>query len=225
MTGSKAARVTPPKNIRLLIADYQTLVRDALRVLLETKGFLIVAEASNGPNVLQEIRNTSPDVVLLDVAMPKLDGIEVTKRIRDQFPKVRVLALAPVEGEHVVREAMAAGAAGYVPKCAFAADLIEAIGVVATGKRYVHARAVPALRAAPAVILSPREGDVVRLLAHGFAQKEIASQMGVSVKTVDTHKRRVMQKLGVTSRVGLVKYAVAKGWILEAETEAVGTRA
>lgn len=213
--GCQAARVNSKRNIRLVIADYQTLVRGAIRVALETKGgFKIVAEASEGPDVLEKIRATSPDVVLLDVAMPKMDGIEVTKRIRDEFPKVRVLALAPVEGEHVVREAIAAGAAGYVPKCAFVSDLIEAIGVVAAGKRYVHPRAVPALKAAPAVTLTEREREVIRLLALGFAQKEIAGQMGVSVKTVDTHKRRAMEKLDVTSRVGLVKYAVAKGWVL-----------
>lgn len=212
--------MTKQNPVRLLIADYQTLVRAAMRLLLETKGgFKIVAEASDGPDVLEQIRATTPDVVLLDVAMPKMDGIEVTRHICDAFPQVRVLALTGLEGEHFVREALAAGAAGYVPKCAFVSDLIEAIRVVAAGKRYVHPRVAGAVRSETAeaklLTLTARESEVTRRVALGFAHKEIAAQMGLSVKTVETYKRRAMEKLGVSSRVGLVKYAAAKGWIVD----------
>lgn len=189
-------------------------------MLLESKGrFKIVAEAGDGAEVLDKIHAAAPDVVLLDVAMPRIDGIEITKRIRDAFPKTRVLALTASEGEHVVREALAAGASGYVPKSAFGMDLIEAITIVAAGKRYVHPRVAPALKSgwggANTPTLTPREREVTRLVALGFSHKEIAAQVAVSVKTVETHKRRAMEKLGVSSRVGLVKYAAAKGWIAE----------
>lgn len=209
-----------PTGFRILIADHQALVRSAIRVLLETKGgFAIIAEAADGPDTLVQIARTRPEVVLLDVAMPKLDGLEVTKRIRDGFPGIRVLALTALEGEQYVRAALAAGASGYVPKSATASELMEAIRVVVRGERYVHPRVAAACeldgrRSKTLPPLTDREIEVIRLIALGYSHKEAASELKLGVKTIETHKRRVMQKLGLGSRVDLVRVAAENGWVI-----------
>ena len=207
--------------LRLVIADHQALIRSAIRLLLETAGdHAVVAEAADGQDTLDKVAGSRPDIVLLDVAMPKMSGIEVTKRIRDNFPTVKVLALTALEGEVYVRAALAAGAAGYVPKTAEAVELLDAIRVVASGSNYVH----PSLAAAlltplekssidPLAGLTSRETEVIRLLALGHSHKEVAAHLGISVKTVETHKGRLMQKLGLYSRVDIVRLAAEHGWI------------
>jgi DNA-binding NarL/FixJ family response regulator len=218
---SQTASPPSPARLRILIADPHAVVRSAIRLLLEMKGgFEIVAEASNGHSALEAVAQTRPDVALVDVAMPRMDGIEVTKHIRVRYPRTRVLALTAIEEESYVRAALAAGAAGYVPKAADAAEVMEAIRIVAGGKSYVHPRVAPA-RAAPRADpacnplhdLTPREMEVIRLIAYGYAHKEVGARLNVSVKTVETHKARAMQKLGVTSRVDIVRLAAQHGWI------------
>lgn len=216
------SQLTSSVALRILIADHQPLVRSAVRVLLETKaGFEIVAETSTGEETLQLVAATRPHVAIVDVAMPQMAGIEVTKRIRDSCPATRVLALTASEAEKYVRPALLAGAAGYVPKSAEADELIEAVRVVASGKDYVHPLIVRTLNGAtpsPSLHigeLTAREFEVVRLVALGYSHKEIAAQIRVSVKTVETHKGRAIQKLGVSSRVDFVRIAAQQGWIDE----------
>ena len=178
-----------------------------------------MAGAEDGEETLRLVRRHRPDVVLIDVAMPRLDGIEVTKRICDSCPGIRVLALTAIEGEEYVRAALGAGAAGYVPKGAMTDELMHAIRSVARGQRYVHPRVAHALlellqphttRGLPE--LSFREAEVFRLIALGYTNKEIAARLDVSVKTVDTYKVRAAEKLGAKSRVDIVRFAREKGW-------------
>jgi DNA-binding NarL/FixJ family response regulator len=218
----------PPKTrkssarVRILIADHQALVRSAIRLLLETKGaFHIVAEAADGEETLKLIAATRPDVALVDVAMPKLDGLEVTKRIRDSYPATRVLALTALEGRQYVRATLAAGAAGYVPKTATAQELMDAIRVVTGGCSYVHPRLAAACapgadRRASNLLpeLTSRETEVMRRIALGYSLKEAAAELNISAKTVETHKSRAIRKLGVTSRVDLLRLATEKGWVV-----------
>jgi DNA-binding NarL/FixJ family response regulator len=218
---SKNASTRSPPRLRILIADHHAVVRSALRLLLEMKGgFEIVAEASDGEAALEAVAQMRPDVALVDVAMPRMDGIEVTKHIRVRYPLTRVLALTAIEDESYVRAALAAGASGYVPKAANAAEVMEAIRIVAGGKNYVHPRVALARGVAPVGApcnplhdLTPREMEVIRLIAYGYVHKEVAARLNVSVKTVETHKGRAMQKLGVSSRVDIVRLAAQHGWI------------
>jgi DNA-binding NarL/FixJ family response regulator len=192
-----------------------------LRVLLEAQGgFRVVGEAADGEDALSQVRQHRPAIALVDVAMPKLDGIEVTKRICDSCPNTRVLALTALEREDYVRAALGAGAAGYVPKSALTGELIAAIHTVASGKRYVHPRVEHALlellkphASGGLPELSFREAEVFRLIALGYTNKEIAVRLNVGVKTVDTYKLRAAEKLGMKSRVDIVRFAVARGWL------------
>lgn len=205
--------------LRILIADHQSLVRSAIRLLLETRaGFEVVAETADGEGTLEEVAATQPHVALVDVAIPAMDGIEITRRIRVLAPETRVLALTAVEAERVVRAALAAGAAGYVPKAAGAEELIDAIRAVARGENYVHPRVAAALEkpsksSFDLADLTSRETQVIRLMGLGYSHKEAAAQLTVSVKTIETHKRRAMQKLGVRNRADMVRLAAEYGWI------------
>lgn len=179
----------------------------------------MVADAADGEEALRHALRHRPQVVLVDVAMPKLDGIEVTKRICDTCPGTRVLALTAIEKEEFVRAALGAGAAGYVPKSALTEELVAAIRTVARGERYVHPRVAHALlellkphTARGVAELSFREAEVFRLIALGYTNKEVAARLDISVKTVDTYKLRAAEKLGARSRADIVRFARQKGW-------------
>lgn len=203
-----------------MIADCHHLVRRALRVLLEAAGGVeVVGEASDGAEAVERVLALKPDVMLLDLAMPKLNGIEVARRVRTACPRTRVLALTALEGSEYVRAASDAGALGYLPKTALPGDLMTAIRTVARGRRFVHplATRVGSVPAVPLVSdsagLSLREADVIRLLAMGYTNKEVAMQLDLSVKTVETYKSRAGGKIGRQSRADLVRFAVARGWL------------
>lgn len=219
-----------PRVTTILIVDDHAIVRCALRKLLEPHAaFSVVGEAEDGESALLAVGRLSPDVALVDVAIPKLNGVELTKRIRDSHPATRVLALTAWEEEQYVRAALIAGAAGYIPKSAVAGDLIEAITVVAGGQHYVHPRVAhaliefhpPAARGA-AEGLSFRESEVLRLIALGYSGKEIAVRLEVSAKTVETYKARALLKLGITRRVEIVRYAQQRGWLDAASDDGSG---
>ena len=209
------------RQCRVLIADQHEIVRASVRSLLEAApNIRVVAEAADGEDALAKIQQLQPDVALVDLRLPKLDGIEVLRQITSSSHPTRVLALTGLEDGRHVRESLAAGAAGYVPKSAPAADLIAAIHVVAGGDRYVHPRVAAEVVApngrAPSTNgseLSVREREVLRLIALGFTNKEIATKLEVSVKTVETYKARAMVKIGAASRVEIVRFAVGRGWL------------
>ena len=211
-------------SIRILIADDHGVLRAGLRALLSAESDLEVAgEAADGREALRLVSELDPDVVLLDVNMPGPDGIEVTRRLNAVKPKVRVLILTVHEDEGLLREAIRAGASGYSLKRAVESELIYAIHAVWRGDLYVHPAMTRALLQdlhstlvadeAPVEPLTPREMEVLRLIAEGHTNRQIAEVLSISVRTVESHRANLMGKLGLHSRVELVRYAKRHGFL------------
>jgi len=207
---------------RVLLVDDHLLLRDSLRPLLKAAGFDVVGEAADGQTALRLAVEVAPDVVVLDITLPDLSGIDVTRQLATMAPNVRVLALSMHFEPHCVTGMLAAGAAGYVVKDEGFDDLVRAIKSVARGQRYLSASIADVVvgeylqlrspgRAAAVAKLTPRERDVLRLLADGKCTKEIAAALQVSVKTVESFRRLVMDKLNIHSIAGLTKYAIRVG--------------
>lgn len=211
--------------IRVLIADDHAVVRAGLRTLINAEpGMELVGEATGGEEALAMAGALSPDIVVLDLSMPDLDGLEATRRIKRQKPEVRILILTVHEDEALLREAIRAGASGYIIKHAAEAELVSAIHTVEIGEIYVHPKMIRALLAepearkpsaapgnAPHDALTPREIDVLRLLAQGYTNRQIAEVLSLSVRTVEGHRSNLTEKLGLHSRVELVRYAREHG--------------
>ena len=204
--------------------DDHAVVRSGLRMLIDAEdSFETVAEAGNTRDAIFEVRKHKPDIVLMDVVLPDRSGIEATPDVLKEAPDARVLVLSMEDDPTYVRAAFAAGAYGYVLKEAADSELVEALKQVAAGERYVH----PALGARMAVAeaeasaraeedpLSDREREVLRLLALGHTNQEIARTLFISVRTAETHRAHIMQKLRLTTRAELVRYALAQGLLEE----------
>ena len=204
--------------------DDHAVVRSGLRMLIDAEdGLETVAEAGNTRDAIFEVRKHKPDIVLMDVVLPDRSGIEATPDVLKEAPDARVLVLSMEDDPSYVREAFAAGAYGYVLKEAADSELVDALKQVAAGERYVH----PALGARMAVAeaeasaraeedpLSDREREVLRLLALGHTNQEIAKTLFISVRTAETHRAHIMQKLRLTTRAELVRYALAQGLLEE----------
>jgi two-component system response regulator NreC len=202
--------------IRVLIVDDHAVVRTGLRKVLEAEGLDVVGEAGDMRTAVFEARAQRPDVVLMDIVMPGASGIEATPAVLKEAPAAKVVVLSMQDDPHYVREAFAAGASGYVLKEAADTELVQAIREVASGGRYVHpalgARMVTAeaeeRRRAEEDPLSDREREVLRLLALGHTNQEIAKMLYISVRTAETHRAHIMQKLRLTTRAELVRYAL-----------------
>jgi len=211
---------------KVLIVDDHAVVRSGLRRLLEDEGFDVVAEAGDMRNAVFEARVHKPDVILMDVVMPGQSGIEATPAVLREAPDAKVLVLSMQDDPHYVREAFDAGASGYVLKEAADTELVQAIREVAGGGRYVHpalgARMITAAaeerRRAEDDPLSEREREVLRLLALGHTNQEIAKMLYISVRTAETHRAHIMQKLRLTTRAELVRYALDQGLLEPRET-------
>jgi RNA polymerase sigma factor (sigma-70 family) len=213
--------------IRLMLVDDHAVVRSGLRILLEAEpDMVIVGEASTGVEAVSLARQTQPDVVVMDIAMPDMNGIEATRRIRAQCPQTAVLALTVHEADQYFFEMLNAGASGYVPKRAAPDDLVSAIRIVHHGEVFLYPSVAKTLvqsyldhagtnqvTAAPEEELTPREREVLTLIAEGLTNQEIADRLVLSVKTVDRHRENIMRKLKLHRRVDLVKYAIEKGLI------------
>lgn len=209
---------------KVVLADDHAVLRSGLKLLLNAQNDLtVVGEATNGQEALAAVREHLPDLLLLDITMPKTDGLEVLQQIKRAYPNVRVLVLTMHEEEGYLRRALEMGAAGYCPKSAADVELISAIRAVMRGNVYVHPSQTRALldkmiaparaEAASSVELSERERAVLRLVALGNTNQDIAAQLSLSVKTVETYRARGMEKLKLSSRAALVRYAIQEGWM------------
>ena len=206
--------------IRVLVVDDHAVVRSGLRLLIDAESDMeTVGEAGNVRNAIFEARSTNPDLILMDVVMPGESGLEGVPKLLHEHPDVKVLVLSMQDDPRYVREAFAVGASGYVLKEAADSEVVTAIREVAAGGRYVHpelgarlvAAEADAVRQAEEDPLSDREREVLRLLALGYTNQEIAKQLFISVRTAETHRAHVMQKLRLDSRAELVRYAIARG--------------
>jgi len=207
-------------SLRVLIVDDHAVVRSGLRLLLDAQTDIeVVGEAGTAREAVFEARSTRPDLVLMDVTMPDGSGLDAIPMLRHEHENVKVLVLSMQDDPRYVREAFSLGASGYVLKEAADAEVVAAIREVARGGRYVHpelgARLVAAetehLRRVEENPLSEREQEVLRLLALGHTNQEIAKQLYISVRTAETHRARVMQKLDLATRAELVRYALSQG--------------
>jgi two-component system, NarL family, response regulator NreC len=211
--------------IRLLLVDDHEIVRAGLRMLFSAEPEVeIIGEAGSGEEAVDAVENLLPDVVLMDVAMPGIGGVEATRRIKAARPQVAVLALTMHEDEEYFFEMLGAGASGYVPKRAAPDDLMSAIHIVRQGDVYIYPSLARLLvkdflhrseASAPETRenLTAREQEVLTFIAEGYSNREIADALVISVKTVDRHRENIMRKLQLHNRVELVKYAIEKGLI------------
>jgi DNA-binding NarL/FixJ family response regulator len=205
-----------------LIVDDHAVVRKGLRLVLEAEDDLEpVGEAGNGREAIFQARALNPDVILLDMVMPERSGLDALPQLVHEHPEAKILILSMQDDPHYVREAFAAGACGYILKEAADTEVVTAIRDVAAGGRYVHpelgarliAAEAEAARRAAVDPLSEREHEVLRLLALGHTNQEIGKKLYISVRTAETHRAHIMQKLHLQSRAELVQYALANGLI------------
>jgi two-component system, NarL family, response regulator NreC len=210
--------------IRVLVVDDHAVVRSGLRRIIDAQDDLAsVGEAANGERAVFEAMQTKPDVVLMDVVMPGKNGIEATRAVLQAVPTTKVLVLSMQDDPRYVREAFDAGASGYVMKEAADDEVVDAVRAVAAGQRYLHpalgARLLEAdseeRRRAAEDPLSEREREVLRLLALGHTNQEIAKMLYISVRTAETHRAHIMRKLGLSSRAELVRHALTEGLLDE----------
>jgi two-component system response regulator NreC len=207
---------------KILIADDHWVIRAGLRALLNgTPDVEVVGEASDGYEVLEKLETLKPDIILMDLSMPNLDGIETTRQVMKKVPSVKILILTIHEDEGLLREAIKSGAAGYIVKRAAESELNTAIRAIQQGNMYVHPTLTRALMRdispateptmVPLEELTPREVDVLRLLARGYTNRQIADELNISPRTVEGHRANLSSKLGRSSRVDLVNYAEEQG--------------
>ena len=204
--------------ITVLVVDDHTVLRTGIRAMLdEESDFTVVGQAANADQAVGKARALQPDVILLDVVMPRKSGFDALPELRKVAPEARVIMLSMQTNPSSIRKALNAGAAGFVAKHASAADLMDAIRRVAGGSRYVDPELAGDLvvpdSAALTEVLSERERDVMYMLALGYTNQEVAEQLYISVRTVDTHRAHLMRKLDLRTRAELVLYALANGLI------------
>ena len=205
---------------RIILADDHVLVRQGLRSLLEREKFQVMAEASDGQDAVRLIETNHPDIAILDISMPTLNGIDAARGLSRSSPKTRVILLTQHEEEQYIHEALEAGVKGYVLKNQVANDLIQAIRQVCRGEFYLSPGISRAVMEAyrnkserPVDPLTVRERQVLQLIAEGKSTKDTASVLGISVKTAESHRMRLMQKLNIHETASLVRYAVRRGLI------------
>jgi DNA-binding NarL/FixJ family response regulator len=213
------------KNVRVLIAEDHETVREGLKLILNAQpGIEVIGEASDGRAAVEQASNLQPDIVLMDVSMPHLNGLKATKKLAETHPHIRVLILTRHRDDGYLQQLLRAGAWGYVLKQSPSVELIHAIRSIAAGGKYldpaVAGKVMGSYAAKPAVprptqteTLTDREQEVLRLIALGYSNKDIAQQLGLSVKTIEAHKSNAMKKLGMLSRIDIVRYALLEGWL------------
>jgi DNA-binding NarL/FixJ family response regulator len=210
------------RKLRILIADDHALLRRGARTILQARpGWKIVGEAADGREALEKTLKLKPDVAILDISMPELDGVEVTRQIRKSLPDVKVLVLTMHESDQMIRRAVEAGANGYLLKSDLVDHLPKAVKAVADNKGFltpriseiilkgfINAGNKPDEEMRAGVRITPRELEIIRLLAAGNSNKEVSTQLGITVRTVETHRSKIMLKLGLHSLAELIHYAM-----------------
>jgi DNA-binding NarL/FixJ family response regulator len=213
--------------LRIVLADDHAIVREGLRALIDRQTDMeVVGEAADGRAAIEVTERLLPDVVVMDLSMPVLNGTRAAKELMHRNPTLKILALTVHEERSYLRELLEAGASGYLLKRAAPEELVHAIRRVAEGGVYVDGQLMPDVldrsfrtlgkEGRPeSRALTPREEEVMRLIARGYSNKEIAGQLSVSVKTVETHKARATEKLDIHNRAGIVRYAMQQGWMTD----------
>jgi DNA-binding NarL/FixJ family response regulator len=215
---------TTVKPIRVLLADDHTLIRAGISALLErTEGIKVVGEAADGINAMNLIQELAPDLVLLDLQMPGLSGFEVMHRATRKFPEIKIIVLSVHNTEEHAMRSLHAGASGYLPKSAASTELELAIGKVMRGEQYLSPTITKTTSSEPTTVghtgkaasveLTPRQREVLVLVAEGYSTRGIARNLGISVKTVETHRAQLMERLGIHDVASLVRYAIRAGII------------
>jgi DNA-binding NarL/FixJ family response regulator len=206
--------------LRILLADDHLILRQGLKGLLEREGLQVVGEAADGQEAIKRARDLSPDVAVLDLTMPLLNGLDAAREIVRASPRTRPILLTMHTEDPYVMEALRAGIKGYVLKTQPSTDLVQAIQEVSRGRVYLSpgisrtvVEAYLAKTELPPDPLSPREHEVLQLVAEGKTSKEIARLLGVSVKTAENHRTRIMARLGIHETAGLVRYAIRRGLV------------
>src|SRR5713226_6947941 len=210
------------KKLRILVADDHELVRRGIRGLLRAqRGWRVIGEATNGREAVEKTNKLKPDVAILDISMPDLDGLQATRQIREAAPRTSVVVLTMHESDQMVRRVLDAGALGYVLKSDLATHLVKAVKDVSTGKLFLTPKVSdivlkgflktgnqPDAAEQPQARPTPREVEIIRLVATGKANKEIAAQLGITVRTAETHRAKIMNRLGLHSVAELTHYAI-----------------
>jgi DNA-binding NarL/FixJ family response regulator len=215
----------PP--FRILLADDHAIVRQGLKLLIDTQPDMeVVGESADGDGAVKQARLLKPDIVVMDVSMPGMNGLVATRTLKQVQPEVTIVALTRHDDDTYVEELLRAGASGYVLKQSVPMELIRAIRAVAAGGMYLDpamsSTVAGGLRGAgersarrPQGSITERESEVLRLIAVGHSMKEVAAQLNISVKTVEVHKTNAMRKLGLTGRVDIIRYGVLRGWLYD----------
>lgn len=213
--------------LRIFLADDHAIIREGLKSLIEAQPDMsVVGETDNGRGAWREAKALRPDVVVMDISMPDLNGAKATELLKRDCPETKVLALTVHNDQGYLHQLLKAGASGYVLKRAAPHELIRAIRAVAAGETYLdptivsdvvgsYVRKQSTREGQPHGELSEREAEVLRLIALGYSNKEIATRLGISVRTVETYKTRLMEKLNFHSRTEIVRYALLQGWLEE----------
>lgn len=209
--------------LNVVLAEDHSTVREGIKMLVNAQlDMRVVGEASNGSNAIETVREKRPDVVVMDISMPEMNGLKATKKLKAEFPKVKILTLTRHADDSFLEQLIAAGANGYVLKQSAPTELINAIRTVGGGNSYLDPTLTNkvmggffsrGLRGERQTEMTGREAEIVRLIAWGFSNKEIASRLGLSVKTVEAHKANAMRKMNMRGRIDIVRYAILQGWL------------
>jgi two-component system response regulator NreC len=209
--------------LRVMLADDHETVREGLKMIVNAQDDMeVVGFAADGREAVTKAQELLPDVLVMDISMPKLNGLKATQKITEVCPQVKVLTLSRHADDGYIRELLGAGACAYVLKQSAPSELIHAIRAVAAGGKYIDPKLAAKVmdnysdrgaRGETRGNLTDRESEVLRLIALGYSNKEIAARLSLSVKTVEVHKANAMRKLNITSRIDLVRYAIFQGWL------------
>lgn len=213
---------------RILLAEDHNTVREGLKMLVNAQPDMeVVGEAADGRAAITEARRLSPDLLVMDISMPELNGLKATEKLRQEFPDLKILTLTRHTDDGYLQQLIKAGVNGYVLKQSAPTELINAIRTVTSGRSYIDSeltqrvlggyagRTPGPLRGEGSQQVSDRESEVIRLIAWGYSNKEIANRLNLSVKTIEAHKANAMRKLNMRSRIDIVRYAILQGWLEE----------